>query len=60
MTNPTINTGNGLILYFRTGNFNDIRQNVEKMGGPVEKDIHLKHKAFQFYCFSRHEIFHPN
>ena len=42
MTNPTINTGNGLILYFRTGNFNDIRQNVEKMSGPVEKDIHLK------------------
>jgi predicted enzyme related to lactoylglutathione lyase len=41
MTNPTITPGNGLILYFRTENMDAIRQNVEKVGGIVEKDIHL-------------------
>ena len=33
MMNPGITPGNGLILYFRTGNMNAIRQNVEKAGG---------------------------
>lgn len=32
---------NGLILYFRTDNMNKIRQNVKKLGYPIEKDIHL-------------------
>ncbi len=41
MTNPSITPGNGLILYFRTENMNLIRQNVEKIGGSVEDDIHL-------------------
>lgn len=41
MKNPTITPGNGLILYFRTDNMNTIRQNIEKMGGSVEEDIHL-------------------
>ncbi|MEP6466634.1 MAG: VOC family protein [Parafilimonas sp.] len=41
MTNPTITPGNGLLLYFRTENMNAIRQNVEKIGGSVEEDIHL-------------------
>lgn len=41
MINPTIAPANGLILYFRTGNINGIRQNVEKIGGSVEEDIHL-------------------
>ncbi len=41
MTNPNITPGNGLILYFRTENVNTIRQNIEKLGGIVEKDIHL-------------------
>ena len=41
MTNPNITPGNGLILYFRTKNMNAIRQNVEKIGGIVDEDIHL-------------------
>jgi predicted enzyme related to lactoylglutathione lyase len=41
MTNPTITPGNGLILYFRTENMNAVRQNIEKLGGIVEEDIHL-------------------
>ena len=41
MTNPGITPGNGLILYFRTENMNEIRQNVEKNGGIVEEDVHL-------------------
>jgi predicted enzyme related to lactoylglutathione lyase len=41
MMDPGISPGNGLILYFRTENMNTIRQNVEKMGGIVEEEIHL-------------------
>ncbi|MEO6719608.1 MAG: VOC family protein [Ferruginibacter sp.] len=41
MTNPNITKGNGLILYFRTENMDTIRQNVEKINGIVEEDIHL-------------------
>lgn len=41
MKNPNIPPGNGLILYFRTENMKVIRQNVEKLGVPVEEDIHL-------------------
>ncbi len=40
MMNPNITPGNGLILYFRTDNMNDIRENVEKLGWTVEEDIH--------------------
>jgi hypothetical protein len=40
MMDPTITPGNGLILYFRTENMNDIRENVEKLGWTVEEDIH--------------------
>ncbi len=41
MTDSTITPGNGLILYFRTDNMNAIRQNIEKTGGSIEKDVHL-------------------
>lgn len=41
MTNPNITPGNGLILYFRTENMNDIRQNVETLGYTIEEDIHV-------------------
>jgi hypothetical protein len=41
MMNPAIIPGNGLILYFRTENMKRIRDNVEKIGGAVEEDIHL-------------------
>ena len=39
MENPNLNTGNGLILYFRTENMNEIRQNVERLGHPVEEEV---------------------
>jgi catechol 2,3-dioxygenase-like lactoylglutathione lyase family enzyme len=41
MANPDITPGNGLILYFKTDNMNDIRQNVAEANWPVEEDIHL-------------------
>ena len=41
MANPHITPGNGLILYIRTENISVIRENVDKMGGSVEEDIHL-------------------
>ncbi len=41
MTNPNISPGNGLILYFRTENMDQIRRNVETLGCSVEEDIHL-------------------
>lgn len=41
MADPTITPGNGLILYFRTDNMDTIRQNVERIGGAVEEEIHL-------------------
>ena len=41
MANPNITPGNGLILYFRTNEINHIRQKIEKLGYPVEEDIHL-------------------
>jgi hypothetical protein len=41
MTNPSIAAGNGLILYFRTENINEIRQNADKLVCFIEADIHL-------------------
>jgi predicted enzyme related to lactoylglutathione lyase len=41
MTNQTITPGNGLILYFRTDNMDAIRENVEKILGAVEEDVHV-------------------
>jgi hypothetical protein len=40
MVNSDITPGNGLILYFRTDNMRNIRQNVEKLGYAVEEDVH--------------------
>jgi catechol 2,3-dioxygenase-like lactoylglutathione lyase family enzyme len=47
MTNPAITPGNGLILYFRTENMNVIRQNIEKIGGIVEKETHLNSNSLK-------------
>jgi len=41
MMNPNITPGNGLILYFRTDNMKQIRENVNKTDSIVEEDIHL-------------------
>jgi len=50
MMDASITPGNGLILYFRTDNMDRIRENVEKLGGTVEEEIHLnpnsRHKEF--------------
>jgi len=39
MINLDAISGNGLILYFRTENMNEIRQNVEQLGYPIEEEI---------------------
>jgi predicted enzyme related to lactoylglutathione lyase len=41
MMNPQITPGNGLILYFRTGDLYAIRQNAEEIGAKIIEDIHL-------------------
>ncbi len=41
MINPNITPGNGLILYYKTNNLEEIRQNIKKIDYPVEEDIHL-------------------
>jgi uncharacterized glyoxalase superfamily protein PhnB len=41
MTDTAITPGNGLILYLRTEKMNQIYQNAEKLGVPVEEETHL-------------------
>lgn len=41
MKNPGITPGNGLILYFKSDNWDLIHLNIKKMGYPLEKDIHI-------------------
>lgn len=41
MTNPNISPGNGLILYFRVENMDEIRKNVNQTGFSVENEIQL-------------------
>jgi predicted enzyme related to lactoylglutathione lyase len=41
MKDPAISRGNGLLLYIRTENMDEIRQNVAKMGCIMEEDIHV-------------------
>lgn len=53
MKNPDITPGNGLILYFKTGNMDEIRHNAEKAGWPIEEELHLNPNSnkmeFSFY-----------
>ncbi|UOO77800.1 hypothetical protein LVJ85_04860 [Neisseria sp. Dent CA1/247] len=37
MTNPNITVGNGLLLYFRTADWQQIRNNLEKSVGRLKK-----------------------
>jgi len=39
MKNPDLISGNGLILYFRTENMEEIRANLKKMDYAVEREI---------------------
>ncbi len=41
MKNPNIISGNGLILYFKTDNMEEVKNNIEKIGWSIEEDIHL-------------------
>ena len=40
MKDQNITPGNGLILYFKTSNMDEIRQNAEKAGWPIEEEVH--------------------
>lgn len=41
MMNPNSTPGNGLILYYKTDSLDAIRDNVEKMNHPIDRDIHV-------------------
>lgn len=41
MRNRNVISGNGLILYYKSGDINLVRKMVSKMDWPVEKEIHL-------------------
>ena len=41
LNNPGIPAGNGLLLYFRTDNLNEIYQNAIKAGCVIEEDVHV-------------------
>ena len=41
MMNPQITPGNGLILYFRTENLEELRNNVARMKYPVATDMEV-------------------
>ncbi len=45
MKNPDITPGNGLILYFKTDNLDEIRQNIIDLRYPVEEDIHVNQNS---------------
>ena len=40
MTNPNITAGNGTLLYFRTADWKEIKQNLDKIGWTIEEEIH--------------------
>jgi catechol-2,3-dioxygenase len=45
MQDAGIKPGNGLILYLRTKEMEKIRQNVARLGYPVEEEIHLNENS---------------
>lgn len=47
MTNPAITPGNGLLLYFRTENMNNIYQNAVEAGCVIEEDIHINQNSLR-------------
>jgi len=40
MKNRNITAGNGLLLYFRTADWEQIKQNLEKIGWTLEEEVH--------------------
>lgn len=47
MKDPSVTPGNGLILYFRTENMNEIRENARKAGLSIEEEVHLNPNSQQ-------------
>jgi uncharacterized glyoxalase superfamily protein PhnB len=47
MINPDIKPGNGLLLYFRTENMNNVYQKALKTGCMIEQDIHLNKNSMR-------------
>ena len=41
MANPVLPAGNGLLLYFRTADWKEIRQNLTDADWAVEEDLHV-------------------
>lgn len=41
MQNQNTTAGNGLLLYFRTHDRKEIKQNLKKVGRRIEEEIHL-------------------
>lgn len=47
MKNPDLAQRNGLILYYKTDHWQQIRKNLEQMDYPVEKDIQVNSNSRQ-------------
>ncbi len=47
MTNPRIQPGNGLILYFRVSNLTGLWENAQRLKAVVEAPPHLNHNSGQ-------------
>lgn len=45
MVRPEITPGNGLILYFRTDNMQNIRENARRHGYTIEEEIHVNENS---------------
>jgi len=41
MQDPEIMPGNGLLLYFRTGQLSKVRENAAAIGAHIEEELHL-------------------
>lgn len=47
LTDRNIIAGNGLLLYFRTADWKEIKKNLEKIGWTLEEEIHLNTNALR-------------
>ncbi len=45
--NPEKEVGNGLILFFRVNNLNEIFQNAQKLNTNIEKEIHYNENSLK-------------
>ncbi|MAU71563.1 MAG: glyoxalase [Pseudozobellia sp.] len=47
MMNPKTTVGNGLILYLKTDRLEEVLANVEKIGHPIQENLHLNTNSNQ-------------